>query len=131
MEAANPHLACDTNGPYREFSAGREGIRKKSLAEICQEQLEERLWVDITKSAIKKIEKASDSETTSPARKERKTGRRNTPQGTGHCHICKCAEPLWKLVSCSYCKLNYCYGSLYRAFNIQPQDAVEISLDVP
>ncbi|OJJ87278.1 putative JmjC domain protein [Aspergillus glaucus CBS 516.65] len=118
-------LTRELNEPYQKFSAEREGMGKKSLAEICQEQLKVRPWIDITKPAVKKIGKVSDSETTSPARKKRKTGRRNTPQGTGHCHICKCAEPLWKLVSCSYCKLNYCYGSLYRAFSIQPQNAME------
>lgn len=119
------HLKRDPSDSYQPFSAARAGMEKKSLAEICQEQLKVRPWVDTTKPAVKKIEKISDSETTSSSRKKRKASRRDIPRDTGHCHICKCAEPLWKLVSCSCCKLSYCYGSLYRAFSIQPQDAME------
>lgn len=120
-------FSSDLSDRFQPFSVERAQLGKRTLAEICQEQLAKRPWVDITKPVVRKaeIEKASESENASPARKRRKTRRREMPQGTGHCHICKCAEPVWKLSSCSYCKLNYCYGSLFRAFNVQPQDAME------
>ena len=123
-------FSSDLSGYYLPFSEERARMGKKTLAEICQEQLAMRPWVDITKPAAQRVEKMhdsdiSDSDNVGPARKRRKTRRRDMLQGTGHCHICKCPEPVWKLVSCSSCKLNYCYGSLFRAFTIQPQDAME------
>lgn len=120
-------FSSDLSDRFQPFSVEIAQLDKRTLAGICQEQLAKRPWIDITKPVVRKVEveKASDSENASPVRKRRKTRRREMPQGTGHCHICKCAEPVWKLSSCSYCKLNYCYGSLFRAFNVQPQDAME------
>ncbi|KAF4163796.1 hypothetical protein CNMCM6936_000263 [Aspergillus lentulus] len=98
---------------------------KKTLAEMCQGELKRRPWVDITKPVTRKIEdNLSDSE--SPARKRRKTRLSHESDEGGRCHICKYIEPIWKLASCDYCNQNYCYGSLFRAFNIQPQETMEV-----
>lgn len=118
-------LVAETNDYYQPLSMERARIGKKTLAEICQEQLKMRSRVDITKSVAQKPAKSSDSENTGPVRKRRKTARHAAPRGTGQCHICKYPDPWWKLASCSSCKLNYCYGSLFRAFNVHPQDAME------
>lgn len=112
-----------TDGP-EELSVERTRLEKKTLAEICQEQLQARPWVDITKPIIRR-EKSSESENPDKTRKRRKTSRK-VSQETKHCHICKVNEPLWKLASCSFCKLSYCYGSLFRAFNMHPQQIMEL-----
>lgn len=118
-------LVAETSDYYQPLSMGSARIGKKTLAEICQEQLKTRSRVDITKSVARKPAKSGDSENAGPVRKRRKTAHHAAPRGTGQCHICKYPEPLWKLASCSSCKLNYCYGSLFRAFNVHPQDAME------
>lgn len=106
-----------------ELSVERTRLGKRTLAEICQEQLIARPWVDITKPVLRR-EKSIESENSDTKRKRRKTSRKES-QETTHCHICKINEPLWKLSSCSSCKLSYCYGSLFRAFNMHPQHIME------
>ncbi|KAF9883599.1 hypothetical protein FE257_003152 [Aspergillus nanangensis] len=102
-------------------------VNTKTLAETCQEQLKLRPFVDITKPDIPRIEEtAGDSENISPAHKRRKINSSISTGNVGRCHICRCAEPMWKLASCSECHLKYCYGSLFRAFNIQPKDVMEL-----
>lgn len=117
----------DKSDKYSCLPAKRAQLGKKTLAEICQEQLKRRPWVDITKPLIQRVEQTnSNSENATPTRKRRKAQKSDTCTKGGRCHICKCAEPMWKLASCSYCNLSYCYGSLFRAFNIQPQDTMEM-----
>jgi hypothetical protein len=119
----------DKSDKYPCLPAKRAQLGKKTLAEICHEQMKRRPWVDITKPIARVEGKTRDSKNASSARKRRKTRKSDTykahTQG-GRCHICKCAEPMWKLASCSYCHLSYCYGSLFRAFNIKPQDTMEM-----
>lgn len=118
LSAGNTHL-------YPDLSQARAQMTKKSAAQICQEQLKRRPWVDIAKPAYQRIDDIpSDSETSTPARKRRKN-KTDEKRGRGRCHICRYTEPMWKLASCSRCQVNYCYGSLFRAFNIQPQTIME------
>ncbi|OJJ41267.1 hypothetical protein ASPWEDRAFT_100570 [Aspergillus wentii DTO 134E9] len=120
-------LDNDLKDHFQPLPVERARLGKKTLAEICQEQLIMRPWVDITKPVTTKVEgKTSDSENTTPPRKRRKVRASAQSKEDNRCHICKYTEPPWKLASCSYCKLNYCYGSLFRAFNILPQDTMEM-----
>ncbi|PLB54319.1 putative JmjC domain protein [Aspergillus steynii IBT 23096] len=107
---------------FQDFPQARAQMAKKTPAQICQEQLKRRPWVDISKPVYQQVDLSSDSETSSPARKRRKN---NANEKRGRCHICRYTEPMWKLASCSRCHVNYCYGSLFRAFNIQPQNTME------
>ncbi|PKY01855.1 JmjC domain protein [Aspergillus campestris IBT 28561] len=100
---------------------------RKTLAEICYEQLRCRPWNDISKPAVQEAqEKHSDSESSGVVRKRRKTNGNRKFDQTGRCHICKSSEPKWRLACCSECQLEYCYGSLFRAFNMKPQDVMEM-----
>ncbi|EEP80813.1 conserved hypothetical protein [Uncinocarpus reesii 1704] len=105
----------------------RERSGKKSLAEICQEELKRRPWYDISKPAAREendeiIEVNDDGQ----VRKRRKIRRSEKfRKQHGSCHICKVPEPKWKLAMCGSCGLNYCYGSLYRAFDISPCTIME------
>lgn len=113
--------------PSLPVARGRLG--RKSLAEICQEQVNFRPWND-----IKKPEQPDDKKEGTPSededgrpRKRKKVQHRPSSKAeiVGRCHICKASEPRWKLASCGYCNLQYCYGSLYRAFEMLPQAALE------
>lgn len=122
----------DINSQSRDtfvsLPAQRSRLEKRTLAEVCQLELRRRPWVDISKPTVQSErleELESDSERLNSARKRRKTRRVDAFQQTGNCHICRYAEPRWKLASCSSCRTNYCYGSLFRAFNIKPQETME------
>ncbi|KAL4972893.1 hypothetical protein BDW66DRAFT_143255 [Aspergillus desertorum] len=111
---------------YRPFQVEKEEMGKKSLAHICQEELKQRPWVDISKPKpiIEDVmDETSEPENGSRPAKRRKKSKSKAPR----CHICKYIEPEWKLASCSNskCSLRYCYGSLFRAFNILPQEVLE------
>lgn len=116
----------DLRDKYRSFRIERAEMGKKSLAQICQEELKRRSWVDITKPnpVIEEVvDETSEPEEDGRPTKRRKTSRPKAPR----CHICKYVEPEWKLASCSNskCPLRYCYGSLFRAFNMLPQEILE------
>ncbi|KAE8348292.1 hypothetical protein BDV28DRAFT_143868 [Aspergillus coremiiformis] len=115
----------DKSNKYASLPAKRAQLGKKTLAEICHEQMKRRPWADVTKPSIQQVEDA-DSENATHTRKRRKSYKSDINTKGGRCHICKCAEPMWKLASCSYCNLSYCYGSLFRAFNIQPRETMEM-----
>lgn len=116
----------DLSDAYPPLSVERDRLGKKTLAEICQEQLRVRPWMDITKTVVQKIdEKVSDDDDIGPARKRKKLRKLDNGDTNARCHVCKWPDPLWKLASCSYCNQKYCFGSLFRAFSIQPQDIME------
>ncbi|KAL2819942.1 hypothetical protein BDW59DRAFT_119432 [Aspergillus cavernicola] len=113
---------------YRPFRVERSDMGRKSLAHVSQEELKRRPWVDVTKPkpVIEEVvDEPEEPEETDPPAKRRKT---NKSKSKGpRCHICKYVEPAWRLASCSNpkCSLKYCYGSLYRAFNMLPQEILE------
>ncbi|KAL4870625.1 hypothetical protein BDV12DRAFT_165498 [Aspergillus spectabilis] len=121
---SNPRLG----DKYRPFRVGQAEMGKKSLAHICQEELKRRPWIDITQPkpvAEEVVDEPSELEDTEPPAKRRKT--QKSKSKAPRCHICKYVEPAWKLASCSNpkCSLKYCYGSLFRAFNMLPQEILE------
>ncbi|OJD27095.1 hypothetical protein ACJ73_01513 [Blastomyces percursus] len=106
----------------------RERMGKKSLVEICQEELKRRPWTDITKTPDREEEGEDIIETNDDGRvRKRRKIRRSEKwrKAHGSCHICKTPEPSWKQASCSTCGLKYCYGSLFRAFEIYPRTVLE------
>ncbi|KAG4428123.1 hypothetical protein IFR05_016393 [Cadophora sp. M221] len=118
----------DTMRSAQVLDVARKRYGKKPIAEVCQEQLRRRPWTDITKP--KKL--ALDDEGRIKTRKESKkaaAGRRNRvpPQkGKTHlCHICLHQELNWKLAFCTNCNAAYCYGVLWRAFDLMPQTVME------
>ncbi|KAK2797024.1 hypothetical protein FQN51_008885 [Onygenales sp. PD_10] len=110
------------------FIVEKERLMKKTLAEVCQLELKRRPWVDITKPDIPQEDNEDEVETNDEGRvRKRRKIRRSEKwkKEHGNCHICKTREPRWKLASCSECSLNYCYGSLFRAFEIYPREVME------
>ncbi|KAI9673284.1 MAG: hypothetical protein M1829_004349 [Trizodia sp. TS-e1964] len=105
-------------------------VKKKTLAQICQEQLKLRPWRDITKPIPKEQpqeEDDSEVQVDEEGRAKKKKGKRRSERWLRenlNCHICKHREEKWKLAHCK-CGVAYCYGSLWRAFDIMPQKIME------
>ncbi|KAH7351039.1 hypothetical protein BKA65DRAFT_250034 [Rhexocercosporidium sp. MPI-PUGE-AT-0058] len=127
----------DTMRSPQVLDVARKRYGKKPIAEVCQEQLRRRPWTDITKPKeltpdMSDIEPEVDDEGRLKTRKGGKkaaANRRNrlAPQkGKTHsCHICFHQEWNWKLAFCTTCNAAYCYGVLWRAFDLMPQTVME------
>ncbi|XXG97464.1 ribosomal protein S23 [Hypoxylon texense] len=100
---------------------------KKSVAQICQEQLRRRPWNDITKPPKAQAEESDEPEVDDEGRVKKKSkSRRKAKKGDVYaCHVCCHKEYTYKLNFCTTCPNAYCYGVLWRAFDIMPQTAME------
>jgi hypothetical protein len=106
----------------------RENLGKKTLAHICQLELKRRPWNDITKPKkdAEEEEEVVDVDDEGRVRKKRKIRRSEKWQKEhANCHICRAPEPKWKLATCHTCGTSYCYGSLFRAFDLMPPIVLE------
>ncbi|PQE24531.1 AT hook domain-containing protein [Rutstroemia sp. NJR-2017a WRK4] len=113
----------------------RQKSGKKSVAHICQEQLAARPWHDITQPEVRELspgesdvepEVDDEGRLKKPYRKPSRRGRvKPTKNKTHNCHICCHHEWKWKLAQCSSCSMYYCYGTLWRAFDLMPQTVME------
>jgi hypothetical protein len=103
---------------------------KKSVAQICQEQLKRRPWKDITKhdepSDPEPVEEPAVDDEGRPIKKKRK-GRKKKTGDVYNCHVCFHKDYTYKLAFCSTpgCGDAYCYGVLYRAFDLLPQAVMQ------
>ncbi|KAF5016716.1 hypothetical protein F66182_11512 [Fusarium sp. NRRL 66182] len=118
---------------YASLTTERLGLGHRTLAEVCQLELKRRPWVDITKHTFDEREgfDSQDDEDDLGSGDERRVKKRKVhprdklAKEQARCHICKALEPTWKLASCHFCSLHYCYGSLFRAFEIKPQEPMQ------
>lgn len=104
-------------------------LKKKTLAEICQDQLKARPWHDPKKEAsqeVEEVEVESDQFNKDGTVKKKKKKRRSEKwlQENVSCHICVHRSPRWKHVICD-CGLAFCYGVLWRGFDMMPQTVME------
>lgn len=105
----------------------RRYLGTKTLAQVCQEQLRIRPFVD-----IKNPQPEGESEEEEPIVDEygnvKKVANKKSKQWlTKHksCHVCLHRHPKWKMAFCSSCDLAYCYGSLFRAHDMMPSQVME------
>ncbi|PBP20127.1 AT hook domain-containing protein, partial [Diplocarpon rosae] len=126
----------DTMRSPQVLDVARKRYGKKPIAEVCQEQLRRRPWTDITMPKeltpdISDVEPEVDDEGRIKVRKGgKKNGTRRNRltliKGKTHsCHICFHQEWNWKLAFCTTCTSAYCYGVLWRAFDLMPQTVME------
>ena len=103
-------------------------LKKKTLAEICQEQLKARPWQDPNKEAqeVEAVEVESDEFNKDGSVKKKKKKRRSEKwlQENVSCHICVHRGPRWKHKICD-CGLAFCFGVLWRGFDMMPQTVME------
>ncbi|KAK3387268.1 hypothetical protein B0H63DRAFT_431150 [Podospora didyma] len=109
----------------------RKKFGKKSVAQICQEQLKKRPWKDLTKAEqlVEEETEASEPEIDKNGRpvKKKKKQRRKKLGDVYRCHVCCHKDYTYKLAYCSTpgCTEAYCYGVLYRAFDMLPQEVMQ------
>ncbi|OAA33681.1 JmjC domain-containing protein [Moelleriella libera RCEF 2490] len=104
------------------FEVARKSSGKKSVAQICQEALLRRPWRDITKDDYGREPDASDREDAGD--KPKKKSKRKQKEGdVRRCHVCCHKDYSYRVHECSNqeCSEAYCYGVLYRAFDMMPQ----------
>ncbi|KAL8948825.1 MAG: hypothetical protein Q9222_005020 [Ikaeria aurantiellina] len=106
----------------------RQYMEKKSLAQVCQEQLRLRPWNDPSKPAPEpKLSKDADesqvnADGTVTIKKRKPMA---IEKGYMKNHVSNYPEPIWKLGVCSTCGRAYSYGSLFRAFDTMPLTVME------
>ena len=126
----------------------RKKLGRKTLAEICQEQLKARPYQDPKKPPPKSTfqdrrnagrgstkddeDKEIDVDSDGNIRrskfksKSKKTTRaERLPKGWTMEHVSSYPEQQWKVASCSKCDRSYGYGSLYRMFDLMPQTVMQ------
>ncbi|KAI1173211.1 hypothetical protein F4777DRAFT_581219 [Nemania sp. FL0916] len=98
---------------------------KKSVAQICQEQLRRRPWNDITKPPEREPEMSDDPDVDEEGRVKKKPKRKKKFGDTHRCHVCSHRDYTYKLHFCGTCSSAYCYGVLWRAFDMMPQAVMQ------
>lgn len=118
------HMTKDTPLPLQEE---RRYLGKKTLAQVCQEQLRIRPYVD-----IKNPQPEGGSDDEEPVVDEYGNIRKVANKKSKHwlskhksCHSCLNRHPKWKMAFCSNCDLAYCYGTLFRAHDMMPVNVME------
>ncbi|KAH7125350.1 hypothetical protein B0J11DRAFT_486844 [Dendryphion nanum] len=109
------------------LSEERRYLGKKTLAQVCQEQLKLRPFKD--PNAPQPVEHESDDEeievNEDGIRKPPKKKSKQWLQDHKSCHVCLHRHPKWKMAFCSNCDLAYCYGTLFRAHDNMPLTVME------
>jgi hypothetical protein len=114
------------------LEVARKRFGRKPVAQICQEQLKIRPWQDIKNPVpcSPSPGMSSDEPDVDGLMKKRgpkKTRRRLTANKgqTHNCHVCYHHHENWKQAFCTTCTNSYCYGVLWRAFDLMPQVVME------
>jgi hypothetical protein len=104
---------------------------KKAVAQICQDSLRRRPYKDITKADNELNEKSpeeSEPEVNDEGRVVKRKSKRKRKHGdVRRCHVCCHKEYTYRLHQCTNpgCGDSYCYGVLYRGFDLMPQTVME------
>jgi len=126
----------------QDLQTARKALGKKSIAQICQEQLKARPWQDPKKPAPvmktrdrrypgqadpdkEETEVQVDDDGKVKKQKQKKSRAERLPKGWAIEHVSHYPELQWKLAACTKCDRLYSYGSLYRMFDLQPQQVME------
>ncbi|KAK6086810.1 AT hook domain-containing protein [Seiridium cupressi] len=119
----------DIDHSPQPLEIARKKTGKKSIAQICQEQLRRRPWTDIRKPVTQPVAEESEPEPEvddeGRVKKKSKPKRKVKKGDTYRCHVCCHKDYTYKLNFCTTCQEAYCYGVLFRAFDTMPQAAME------
>lgn len=109
----------------------RQLYPKRTLAQVCQEQLKMRPWVDIKASKPDKEEGSQDEQEeirvdeNGLVKRIKKKRSKAWLENNKTCHVCCHRHPKWKMAICTMCERGWCYGSLWRAHDQAPQDIMQ------
>jgi hypothetical protein len=121
----------DFNTSPLPLEIARRRFGRKSVAQICQEQLRRRPFKDITKpEELPQPEPEPEVEVDENGRvikKKKKNTRKKKVGDVYKCHVCFHPDYRYKLAFCTNpgCPEAYCYGVLYRAFDLMPQEVMQ------
>lgn len=111
----------------------RKKLGKKTLAEVCRDQLKRRPWKDVHKSS-KDAEKSDDGEEEEDeivvnddglVKKVKKKKSKTWLKNNTACHVCCKRHPNWKMAQCTTCERMWCYGTLFRGWDKLPIEIME------
>lgn len=105
----------------------RRYLTKKTLAQVCQEQLRTRPFVDI-KNPHPANEESEEDEPRIDANGYPLSAKKKSKQWLAKhksCHVCLHRHPKWKMAFCSNCDYAFCYGTLFRAHDLMPLTVME------
>ena len=117
----------------RSLQREKKNLGKKTLAQVCQEQLKIRPWNDpknpkpaMTTAALNKARRVELDEDGDPIPgKTPKKGKAGLERGMVLEHVSCYPREAWKCAKCSKCDRAYQYGSMWRMFDIMPQTVME------
>ncbi|CAK4033038.1 Hypothetical predicted protein [Lecanosticta acicola] len=108
----------------------RRRYGKKTLAEVCKDQLKRRPFKDVKKPADEpkdddesdeEIVVGDDGQIKKIQKKKSKTWLKNNVS----CHVCCHRHPTWKMAKCTQCDRSWCYGTLFRGWDKYPLEIME------
>jgi hypothetical protein len=118
---------CMTEKTSLPLQEERQYLGKKTVAQVCQEQLRVRPFVDVNNP-----QPESNSDDDEPVVDEygqvKKVSNKKSKQWLSKhksCHFCLNRHPKWKMAFCTSCDLAYCYGTLFRAHDMMPLTVME------
>ena len=112
----------------------RQRLGKNTLAQVCQVQLRRRPLVDVHKPQNEENDEDEESDENEQieigddgfVKKKRKKHNHPDSWYKNHhrCHVCCKRHENWKMVECG-CKRWWCYGTLFRGYDLLPQQIME------
>lgn len=120
----------------RSLQRERKTLGKKTLAQVCQEQLKLRPFNDpknpsfpLSLSDIDTLSLSrapeKDDEDGSPNKSSKKSRAERLQPGFVMEHVGTHPREAWKCAKCTKCDRSYQYGSLWRMFDLMPQTVME------
>lgn len=112
-----------------QFLEERRRLNKKTLAEVCKDQLKRRPFKDVKKPEPPKSDDESDEEIIvgddGQVKKILKKKSKAFLKNNLPCHVCCHRHPIWKMAKCTTCDRSWCYGSLFRGWDKMPLEIME------
>lgn len=108
----------------------RRKQRKRTLAEVCKDQLKRRPFKDMHKPVEEpksdaegdgEIVVGDDGMVKKITKRKSKTWLKNNQP----CHVCCHRHAVWKMAFCTTCDRKWCYGSLFRGWDKMPLEIME------
>ena len=108
----------------------RRRLGKRTLAEVCKEQLKRRPWKDIHKVPEDRKEDEDEDEEIivgddGTVKKIAKKRSKAWLKNNANCHVCCKRHENWKMAFCTTCDRAWCYGSLFRGWDKMPIEIME------
>jgi len=108
----------------------RRRYKKRTLAEVCKDQLKRRPFKDVTKVVeVPKDDEEDDEEIVvgddGTVKKVKKKKPKSWNKENTTCHVCCNRHPNWKMAFCTKCEKGWCYGTLFRGWDKMPMEIME------